>query len=68
MTMLGAILATVVTLFITAKLPTRLPQLYDPDVTNGYILVGIQQPSAELTPRLTAALEGAGAGRVRTID
>jgi hypothetical protein len=68
MTMLGAILATVVTLFITAKLPTPLPRLYDPDVTNGYILVGIQQPSADLTPRLTAVLESAGAGRVRTID
>ena len=30
MTMLGAILATVLTLFVTAKLPRPLPVLYDP--------------------------------------
>ncbi len=68
MTMLGAILATVVTLLITAKLPSRLPRLYDPEVTNGYILVGVQQPAADLTPTLTAALERAGEGRIRTIE
>jgi hypothetical protein len=44
MTMLGAILATVITLFITAKLPSRMPRLYDPEVTNGKILVGVADP------------------------
>jgi len=68
MTMLGAILATVVTLLITAKLPSRLPHLYDPEVTNGYILVGVQQPSADLAPRMTAALESAGQGRIKTVE
>ena len=68
MTMLGAILATVVTLLITAKLPSRLPHLYDPEVTNGYILVGVQQPSADLALRMTAALESAGQGRVKTVE
>ena len=67
MTMLGAILATVLTLFVTAKLPKRLPALYDPEVSDGYILVGVQSPSADLTDRLHAALAGAGAGRVKTI-
>ena len=62
MTMLGAILATVVTLFITAKLPSRLPQLYDPEVTSGYILVGVQQPGADQAANMRAALEAAGAG------
>ena len=42
MTMLGAILATVITLFITAKLPGRVPKLYDPEITNGKILVGVE--------------------------
>jgi hypothetical protein len=37
-------------------------------VSNGYILVGIQQPAADLAPRLSAALESAGAGRIKTID
>ena len=63
MTMLGAILATVLTLFVTAKLPKRLPALYDPEVSNGYILVGVQQPASDLTQ----ALENAGQGRVRKI-
>ena len=68
LTMLGAILATVVTLLITAKLPSRLPHLYDPEVTNGYILVGVQQPSADLTARMTSALEAAGHGRVKVVE
>jgi hypothetical protein len=67
LTMLGAILSTVATLLVTAKLPRRLPRLYDPEVTNGYILVGVQQPVADAAA-VTAALEHAGPGRVRTID
>lgn len=68
MTMLGAIVASVVTLLVTARLPGRLPRLYDPEVSNGYILVGIARPAAEMTERLAAALESAGAGRIKTID
>lgn len=68
LTMLGASLATVTTLLITAKLPSRLPRLYDPEVTNGYILVGVQQPSPDLTPRMTEVLEGAGKGRVKVVE
>jgi hypothetical protein len=68
LTMLGAVLATVITLLITAKLPSRLPRLYDPEVTNGYILVGVQQPAADLTQRMREALEGAGQGRVKTVE
>jgi hypothetical protein len=68
LTMLGAILATVLTLFVSAKLPRRLPALYDPEVSNGYILVGVQQPAAALTAGVQSALESAGEGRVRTID
>ena len=68
MTMLGALVASVVTLLVTARLPGRLPRLYDPEVSNGYILVGIQRPAVDLQPRLTAALEGAGSGRVKVID
>lgn len=67
MTMLGAILATVATLLVTAKLPKRLPRLYDPEVSNGYILVGVQDQSADVQARLAATLEAAGNGRVKTI-
>ena len=68
LTMLGAILATVLTLFLTAKLGRRLPRLYDPEVSNGYILVGVDQPADDLVSRLLAALEAAGDGRVKRLE
>ena len=66
LTMLGAILATVVTLFITAKLPGRLPKLYDPEVTNGKILVGVENPSAATLPALERALMAGGAAELKS--
>lgn len=44
LTLLGAILSTVATLIITAGLGRKRPKLYDPEVTNGKILVGIETP------------------------
>ena len=65
MTMLGAILATVVTLFITAKLPRRTPNFYDPEVTNGKILVGVQNPAEAILPALERALIASGASEIK---
>lgn len=63
MTMLGAILATVITLFMTAMLPSRkLPRFYDPAVSDGYILVGVED--AKDVARVTDALRASG-GEVR---
>ncbi len=45
MTMLGAIIATVVSLIATNGLLRRRHFLYDPEVTSGKILVGIENPS-----------------------
>jgi len=45
MTMLGAITATVITLIVSALMPERgRGWLYDPEVTDGKILVGIENP------------------------
>lgn len=65
MTMLAAILATVVTLLVTAGLPSRGGKMYDPEVSDGYILVGVENPSdaARLEPALT--IDG---GRVKNIS
>jgi ActD protein len=60
LTMLGAIVATVFTLFVTAKLPRRVPRLYDPEVTNGKILVGVEASD----PAIERALEGGELRRV----
>jgi Protein of unknown function (DUF3341) len=59
LTMLGAILATVATLIVTGGLLRRMPPLYDPAVSDGKILVGVEEP------RDAAAIEralNAGAG------
>jgi Protein of unknown function (DUF3341) len=48
LTMLGAILATVATLVVTGGLLRRRPALYDPAVSDGRILVGIENPSGNL--------------------
>jgi hypothetical protein len=45
LTMLGAILATVAALVITSGLLRRRPALYDPEVSNGKILVGLENPT-----------------------
>lgn len=62
MTMLSAILATVVTLIVTAFLGDR-GKMYDPEVSDGYILVGVENAAdtAKLEPAL--AINGA---RVKT--
>ena len=44
MTMLSAILATVITLLVTAGIPSRGGKMYDPEVSDGYILVGVENP------------------------
>lgn len=60
LTMLGGILATVIALFITAVLPRRRPDLYDTAVSDGYILVGIDQPPPASVDAIKGALAAAG--------
>jgi hypothetical protein len=45
LTMLGAIIATVITLVVSALLPERGRRLYDPAVSEGKILIGVEDPS-----------------------
>ena len=58
MTMLSAIVATVVTLIVTGFLGQR-GKLYDPEVSEGYILVGVENPSDADRLEPVLALEGA---------
>lgn len=64
LTMLGAILATVITLAITARLGRRAG-LYDPAVSDGQILVGVEDPSSELLSALTRALDAPAGAHVK---
>ena len=65
LTMLFAILATVIALLVTAKLPRRPPRLYDRAVSDGLILVGLENPRVPLDT-LERALAIADA-RLKTI-
>lgn len=65
LTMLGAILATVGTLFVTAFL-RRGPAFYDPAISDGYILVGVPSPG-ERAEAVTRALESARPSRVQSV-
>jgi hypothetical protein len=59
LTMLGAVFATVLTLLKTARLPRRLPKFYDPEISNGLILVGVAGRSGPQVESLKAALQSA---------
>jgi hypothetical protein len=64
MTMLGAILATVMTLVVTALIRRgKRPPFSDPAVSDGYILVGVER--AKDVARITDVLRANG-GEVRT--
>lgn len=66
LTMLGAILATVVTLVVTAGLG-RGGKLYDPEVSDGQILVGVEHPADDALSKLQMALEAPPGGRVKLV-
>ena len=68
LTMLGAILATVITLVVTALIPARGRTLYDPEVTEGSILVGVEDPADGLVAGLQSALSAPPGARVKTVQ
>jgi hypothetical protein len=59
MTMLFGILAAVLTLLVTARLPGRGPALYDPAIMDGKILVGVVNPRDPSTVERALASPGA---------
>jgi hypothetical protein len=65
LTMFGAVMTTVVTLLITARLARRRPAPYDPEISNGKILIGVVDPSDAALSDLERRLLGAGAERVK---
>ena len=68
LTMLGAVLATVFTLFVTAKLPSRLPKIYDPAVSDGKILVGVSDSSGVQLSDVERALSAGHPMAVRKVS
>ena len=66
LTMLGAILATVAGLIVSAGLISRSTPIHEPALADGWILVGVMAsaPSA----RVENVLDPAGSGRIRTVN
>jgi hypothetical protein len=67
LTMLGAIIATVITLVVTAGLGRGGDKLYDPEVSDGKILVGVENPPAGAVSDLQKALAQPAGADVRTV-
>jgi hypothetical protein len=67
LTMLGAIVATVITLVVTAGLGRGGDRLYDPEVSDGKILVGVENPPAGAVADLQKALAQPAGAEVKTI-
>src|SRR5262245_47585415 len=61
LTMLGGILAAVIALLVTANLPAWKTTLYDPAVSDGKILVGVEDPPSGSMPAIERALSAGGA-------
>jgi len=66
LTMLGAIVATVITLVVTAGLGRR-STLYDPEVSDGKILVGVENPPESAVRDLQTALGAPPGAQVKTV-
>jgi hypothetical protein len=62
---LGAILATLVTLLSSARLPDWRAKLHDPEISRGNILVGVTNPPEGSRQEIEARLREAGAKEVR---
>jgi hypothetical protein len=67
LTMLGSILATVFTLIGTAGLLRRRPKLYDPAVSDGQILVGVESFAGVSQQQVESALRVAPGVTLKTI-
>ena len=67
MTMLGSILATVTALVVAAGLARSQPLLYDPEVTDGHILVGIENPPSGVVAEFERALLTSPGARLKKL-
>lgn len=66
MTMLGAILTTLVTLLLTVPLPSWRKRLYDPAISDGLILVGVTNPPEGALADIENVFRQAGTSVIKT--
>jgi hypothetical protein len=66
--MLGAAIATVITLSVSARIPRRLPEFYDPLVSQGKTFVGVKSPTQASTSHIEQALRSASPEKLRIVE
>ena len=67
LTMLGAIVATVVSLLIMTELPSLRSRVYDPEVSKGKILVAVENPAEGDLNALERTFKVSGIEEIRTV-
>jgi len=67
LTMLGAIVATVITLLVSGELAISRRGIYDPEVTSGSILVGVENPPDASIAAFEQALSAPPGARVKKL-
>jgi hypothetical protein len=67
LTMLGSIVATVVSLLIMTELPNLRSRVYDPEVSRGKILVAVENPSEADVASLERTFKVSGIEEVKTV-
>jgi hypothetical protein len=65
LTMLGAIVTTILVFVISTGLPNYKKRLYDPEVTNGKILVGVSELESDCRAEFEQLLSRSGAEQVK---
>jgi hypothetical protein len=66
LTMLGAVMATVATLVRSAGFFKRVPEYYEPEVSEGRIVIGVVQPDAMKVTVIERALRSSSPQSLRT--
>jgi hypothetical protein len=64
-TMLSAIVTTVITLLVTTRLPNWKAKVYDEEVSHGMVLIGVVYPSDAARADLEDRLKRAGAEKIK---
>ncbi len=67
LTMLGAIVATVVSLLIMTELPNIRSRVYDPEVSEGKILVAVENPADSDLGALERTFKVSGINEIKTV-
>jgi hypothetical protein len=67
LTMLGSIVATVVSLLIMTELPNLRSRVYDPEVSRGKILVAVENPADADVAVLEKTFKVSGIEEVKTV-